>query len=84
MCRIAVSNNLRAGRCDNSFVATRVIAVFMRVQNLRDRPALVFRNAQAFVEVERVDRKCIASLGTGDQVIKIAGGGRAGCRACPG
>ena len=50
------------------------VAVLVRVEDLRDRPAAFLRRGQALVEVERVYGERVTGLGAGDQVVEIAKG----------
>ena len=68
---VLVRNQFRAGRRDHALVAAGVVAVFVRVQDLGNRPAPVRRDGKAFFVVERVDRERFAGLGTGDQVVEV-------------
>ena len=69
-----VGEQLRTGRLDHRAVATRVVAVLVGIEHLRDLPALVLGPRQALVVVQRVDGKRLAGLRAGDQVVEIAVG----------
>ena len=69
---VMVCDQRRAGGTDNAFVATGVIAVFVRIQDLRDRPAAFGSRRQAFLEVEWIDCERLAAFGAGDQVVEVA------------
>lgn len=60
------------------FVATRVVAMFMGIEDLRDGPAVLLRDRQALLVVQRVNRQRVTGLRANDKVIKIAIG-----IACP-
>src|SRR5210317_1290899 len=60
-------------RCgDHARVAADMIAVFVRIQDLRNAPAPVFCDGQTLAEIERVDRERPPFFGTGNDVIEIA------------
>src|SRR5256885_1992574 len=61
-------------RADDLIVAAGMVAVMVRVQHLRDAPALCLRGGEAFLVVERIDRERLAGFGAGDQVIEIPSG----------
>ena len=64
-------NDFCAGRRDQPAVATGVVAVFVRIENLRDGPVIGRRDSQTLVEIQWIDRKRLAGLRAGDQVVKV-------------
>ena len=71
---IGVRQYRRLGGRDHLLVAAGVVAVLVRVEDLRDVPALRLGGGEAFLVVQRIDRQRLASLGAGDQIIEIAAG----------
>ena len=69
---ICVRDNLCAGSRYHRLVATRVIAVLMRVEDLRDVPASLLCGRKALCIVQRINRQRLARLRAGNQVIKIS------------
>ena len=53
-------------------VAAGVVAVLVRVEDLRDLPAAAPRGIKAQPPLERIDRERLAGLRAGDQIVKIA------------
>jgi len=70
--RILVCNDSCTRCFNNALVTACVVAVFVRVEDLRDCPAAVFRNGQAFVVVKRIDCECVTSFRTDNQVVEVA------------
>ena len=70
--RVLVCEQLGAGRRNHSAVAAGVIAVLMRVQDLRDLPAVIFGRGQAFLMIQRIDGERFAGVGIDDEVVKVA------------
>ena len=71
---VFVRNDFRTRGIYDALVATRVVGMLMRVEDLRDRPATLIRHVQTLREVERVYRQRLASLRAGDQVVEITVG----------
>ena len=69
---ILVCDHLCTCSTHDTFVAARVIAVFVRIEDLRNRPAALCCDREAFPVVQWVDGERIAGFGTGDQVVEIS------------
>ena len=69
-----VRDHLGAGGSDHGRIAAGVVVVLVRVENLRDLPALRLGGGQALAVVQRIDRERLAALGAGDQVVVVAVG----------
>jgi hypothetical protein len=70
--RVVVRNHLRAGGGNHRCIPANVVVVFVRVEDLRDLPALHARGGQRLLAVERVDGQRLARLRARDQVVEIA------------
>ena len=64
-------NDLRTRRIDHALVSTGMVAVFMRIQDLRNLPAAIIRHLQALLIVERIDCQRVSGFGARDQVVEI-------------
>ena len=69
--RVTMCDYRCAGRFDHCLVATGMVAVFVGVDDLGDGPVICGGDIKTLAKVERVDGKCLAGLGTGDQVVEI-------------
>ena len=69
---LVVRDQLGAGGLHHRGVAAGMVVVLVRVEDLRDAPAVLLGCGQALAVVERVDRQRLAGVGTGDQVIEVA------------
>jgi hypothetical protein len=67
-----VRDDFRAGCGNDCLVAAGMIAVFVRVQYLRNRPVILTRNREALHVVKWVDRECVTGFRAHHEVIKIA------------
>ena len=67
-------DHLGPGRGDDGRIAAGMVVVLVRVENLRDLPALRLGGGQAFLVVQGVDRERLAALGACDQVVVVAVG----------
>jgi hypothetical protein len=70
--RIGMRQELRAGGGDHRGIAAGVVAMLMRVENLRDAPALRLGGGEAFLMIERVDRQRFPRRRAGDEVVEVA------------
>jgi hypothetical protein len=61
-----------AGAFDHGGVPAGVVAVLVRVQDLRDREARILRGLEAFFVVERIDREGVARFRTSDEIVEVA------------
>lgn len=59
-------------RFDDTLVTARMIAVLVRIQDLRNFPAASRSNGKTFPVVQRINRQRIARLRARDEIIKIA------------
>src|SRR5262245_22212762 len=64
--------NRGAGLAHHRVVAARVVPVLVRIEDLRDREALVFRGLEALLVIERIDGERLAGFGARDQVVEVA------------
>lgn len=69
---LVVRDHLGAGGRHHGRVAAGVVVVLVRVEDLRDLPALDPGRVQGFFMVQRIDRQRFAGLGAGDQVVEVA------------
>ena len=67
-----VRDHLGAGGLHHRGVAAGVVVVLVRVEDLRDAPAVLLGRGQALAVIERVDRQRLAGLFAGDQVVVVA------------
>ncbi len=72
--RLRVRQKLGAGRRHHLRVAAGMVAVLVRVEDLRDGPAFGLRRGKAFLVVERIDRERLAGLGAGDEIVEVPAG----------
>ena len=70
--RVLVREDLGAGLRNHRIVPAGVVAMLVRVQDLRDGPALILRSLQALLVVQRVDRQGLTGLRADDQVIEVS------------
>ncbi len=63
-----------ARRADQALVAAGMVAMFVRVEDLRDLPALRAGRVQAQLPLERIDGERFARLRAGNQVVEVAVG----------
>jgi hypothetical protein len=61
-----------AGLPDHCLVSARMVAVFVRVQDLGDIPALFLRRIEALLMIQGVDGQGLAGVAAGDEVVEIA------------
>ena len=69
---VLVREQLGTGRRDHRAVAAGVIAVFVRVEDLRDLPALRLRARETLLVIERIHRQRFAAVGADDQIVEVA------------
>src|SRR4030095_13844581 len=69
-----VRDHLGAGRRDDGRVAAGVVVVLVRVEDLRDLPALGLGGSQALLVVQGIDGEGLAALGASDPAVVVAGG----------
>ena len=67
-----VRDQLGARRCDDRIVAARMVVVRMGVQDLGNLPSARLCRREAFFVVQRIDRKRLAAVRAGDQVVEVA------------
>jgi hypothetical protein len=72
--RILVRQNRRASSLDHSRVPTRMIVMFVRVQDLGDIPTFFLGGPQTLFVIQGVDGQGLAGFATGDEVVEIAVG----------
>ena len=70
--RFFVRNEFRARRANNTLVAAYMVEMIVSVEDLRNRPAAILGNSEAFPYVERIDGEGLAGLGAGNQVVEVA------------
>jgi hypothetical protein len=71
---LVVRDQLGARGLDHRRVAAGVVVMLVRVEDLRDAPAVLLGRGQALAVIERVDRQRLAAVGTRDQVVVVAVG----------
>ena len=76
--RISMSEQCGPGCLDQSLVAARMVAMFMGVKNLGNRPAVLARDIETLRVVEGIDGQGLTGLRARDEVIEVAIG-----VACP-
>ena len=57
---------------DHRRVAAGVVAVLVRVEDLRDFQPAAFAAREALLMVQRIDRQRLAGFGAGDQIVEVA------------
>ncbi len=73
-CRARVGQHLGAGGPHQALVASRMVEVLVRVEDLGNGPALLPRHIQTQLPLQRIHRQGFAGLGTGNQVVKVSVG----------
>ena len=48
-----------------------MVAVFMRIKDLRNVPACCLGSVQAFFVIQRIDGQGLSGFGAGDQVVEV-------------
>src|SRR5882757_5434524 len=71
---ILVRQNSRSGFSDHSLVAARMVAMFVRVQDLGDIPSFFLGGPQTLFMIQGIDGQGLAGFATGDEVVEIAVG----------
>ena len=70
--RIPVREDGGTGALDHGGIPTRVVAVLVRIQDLRDRETRILGSLEAFLVVERIDRERFAGFRAGNKVVEVA------------
>src|SRR5262249_55215664 len=70
--RPGMCQDLRAGRADQTCIASSMVLVLMGVQDLGDLPAALPRRVQAPPPLEGVHRERLSGLPTGDEIVEVA------------
>lgn len=68
---ILMCNDFGARRRNHRLVTANVVAVFMRIEYLSDRPTMFFGCSETFFVIEWIDGERFTCFGASDQVIKV-------------
>ncbi len=68
---VFMRNDSGTGCFDDALVAADVVAVFVGIQDLCDRPAALRGDREALLVIQRINRKRVARLRARNQIIEI-------------